>query len=184
MNKPVYSFMFVSRNKDNKDVPNFKPRSKNFLSTKDPSDLKADFKAFVENGVEGETARFYMSVNSRNMEKTKTALICKLVADDTVNLTKIEQITVSLANLPQNASTKKWLFDFDNDSTEDMKQFLLDVTLESKDEKIISSCTPTPHGFAIVTAHGFDTRALMKKWSWCCDLKRDDMLFLSADVNN
>lgn len=41
----------------------------------------------------------------------------------------------------------------------------------------------TPHGFAIVIPHGFDTRELMSKWQDKVELKRDDMLFEFMAVN-
>lgn len=37
----------------------------------------------------------------------------------------------------------------------------------------------TPHGYAIVVPHGFDTRKLMEKWKdYDITLKKDGLLFL------
>lgn len=59
---------FVSRNKDNKDVKDFKQRKISFLTDKSLDELKGKFDAFVARGVKGELSRFYISVNERNNE--------------------------------------------------------------------------------------------------------------------
>lgn len=42
----------------------------------------------------------------------------------------------------------------------------------------------TPHGYAIVAEHGFDTRGLMKKWKdYDITLKKDELLFLDIITN-
>ena len=42
----------------------------------------------------------------------------------------------------------------------------------------------TPHGYAIIVPHGFDTRELMEKWKdYDITLKKDDLLFLDMIAN-
>lgn len=42
----------------------------------------------------------------------------------------------------------------------------------------------TPHGYAIITSNGFDTRELMEKWKdYDITLKRDELLFLDIKEN-
>lgn len=43
----------------------------------------------------------------------------------------------------------------------------------------------TPHGYAIVVPHGFDTRELMEKWKdYDITLKKDELLFLDIIVKD
>lgn len=44
----IWTILFVSRNKDNRDVENFKQRKKSFVSTKKPEDLLKEFDVFVK----------------------------------------------------------------------------------------------------------------------------------------
>lgn len=88
-----------------------------------------------------------------------------------MDLSKIESKTVSIAMLPQCAIAKKWLFDFDYESEEQVLEFIEDIknidsTLEVKYKK---------------TVHGFDTRALLAKWTEC-ENKKDGMLLLDWKV--
>lgn len=68
--------VFMSRNKDNKEIPDFKERRKAFtvpeksLSTKDGNIvINHLFHNFVKDGKPGELSRLYMSVNKRSNEK-------------------------------------------------------------------------------------------------------------------
>ena len=40
----------------------------------------------------------------------------------------------------------------------------------------------TPHGYAVIVKHGFDTRKLLEKWGKDVELKRDDMLLVCWDT--
>ncbi|MTE03635.1 hypothetical protein [Lactobacillus johnsonii] len=62
--------IFTSRNKDNKDVANFKQRKIAFLSNKSVEELMPKFDDFVNEGVANELSRFYITINERNNEKT------------------------------------------------------------------------------------------------------------------
>lgn len=42
----------------------------------------------------------------------------------------------------------------------------------------------TPHGYAIIVPHGFDTRDLFEKWeAYDITLKKDDLLFINILTN-
>ena len=171
--------LLVSRNKDNKNVKNFKPRSQSFVydETKEKT-LDSKFSAFVNAGVEGETARMYVSVNKRNEEKVKKALICALVMQD-VNLCNIESKTASIAEQAENAEEKKWLFDFDENNEEKVKAFAEEIKTYGVEVEIYK----TKNAFAVVTSRGFDTRELMERWkNTDVTLKRDAMLYIRCET--
>ena len=81
--------------------------------------------------------------------------------------------------MSQCAVTKKWLFDFDYESEEQVLEFVQDIkdinsTLEVEYKK-------TVHGYAVITSCSFDTRELLKKWVEC-ENKKDGMLLLDWKV--
>lgn len=169
--------LFVARNKDNKHIEGFKGSSSQFLVT-DVSNFSEKFEEFVSKQLEGTLCRCYISVNKRNGSLVQKQLISYLALND-MDLSKIESKTVSFAMLPQCAVTKKWLFDFDYDSEEQVLEFIEDIknidnTLEVKYKK-------TVHGYAVITSHGFDTRTLLAKWSEC-ENKKDGMLLMDWKV--
>lgn len=72
----LYVYLIRSRNKDNKDIPNFKERAKTILEYKENEDKVIEsFKSFAAKGLPGEQTRLYRSVNSRNEEKIREELI-------------------------------------------------------------------------------------------------------------
>ena len=74
----LYVYLIRSRNKDNKDVPNFKERAKTILEYKQNEEKVFDeFYRFAADGVTGEQTRLYRSVNSRNEEKIREELIIR-----------------------------------------------------------------------------------------------------------
>ena len=90
-----------------------------------------------------------------------------------------QQTTHILAMMSQCAVTKKWLFDFDYESEEQVLEFVQDIkdinsTLEVEYKK-------TVHGYAVITSCSFDTRELLKKWVEC-ENKKDGMLLLDWKV--
>lgn len=175
---------FVSRNKDNQDVVGFKERKKT-LFCKDVYELKEKFYKFVKEGQEGETSRLYVSVNDRDEEKARKALVCALVMED-VPFEKLKSKAASLAMKPENAVTKKWLFDFDCDNEEEMLAFTSALTWrEGTPTTPVEMVRKTKNGYAVVVPHGFDTRDFLKEWNerlkkqnpnWGVELKRDAML--------
>ena len=169
--------LFKSRNKDNKHIEGFKENSKQFLIT-DMDNVFEKFEQFVSKQPEGVLCRCYILVNKRNGDLIQKQLISYLALND-MDLSKIESKSVSLAMLPQCATSKKWLFDFDYDKEEQVLEFVQDIknidsTLEVKYKK-------TVHGYAVITSHGFDTRALLAKWTEC-ENKKDGMLLADWKV--
>lgn len=169
--------LFKARNKDNKHINGFKENSKQFLVT-DMDNVSEKFEQFVSRQLDGVLCRCYITINKRNGDLIQKQLISYLALND-MDLSKIESKTVSIAMLPQCATAKKWLFDFDYESEEQVLEFIEDIknidsTLEVKYKK-------TVHGFAVVTSHGFDTRALLAKWS-DCENKKDGMLLVDWKV--
>ena len=72
----LYVYLIRSRNKDNKDIPNFKQRVETILEYKENEDKVIEaFKNFANKGVPGEQTRLYRSVNSRNEEKIREEFI-------------------------------------------------------------------------------------------------------------
>ena len=181
----IWTILFVSRNKDNRDVESFNQRKKSFVSTKKPEDLLKEFEVFVNEGVENEFSRFYVSINSRSNTKTFKALQHKML-DEEFNLATMPQRIAAIASKTENAYEKnKWLFDFDPienvDLEESLKTFVEDVhqaynETDNRKEPLEVIKHKTPNGYAVITNQRFDTRKLMEKWKDNVELKRDDLL--------
>lgn len=181
--RKAYAVMFVSRNKDNREVKGFKERKMAFLSDRDPETLIPRFKRFARDGVDGEVCRFYRSANPRDLEKARKKLIVALVeADSPDTLLRIEARTVSIAMTSECAAERKWLFDFDCNDEQKVMEFMDDVIDDGGFDQL--SFYATPHGFGVIAPHGFDTRSLMSKWGECCDLKRDAMAYFALGMLN
>ena len=184
----IWTILFVSRNKDNRDVENFNQRKKSFVSTKKPEDLLKEFEVFVNEGVENEFSRFYVSINSRSNTKTFKALQHKML-DEEFNLATMPQRIAAIASKTENAYEKnKWLFDFDPienvDLEESLESFIEDVyqaynETDNRKEPLEVIKHKTPNGYAVITTQRFDTRKLMEKWKDNVELKRDDLLCYS-----
>lgn len=181
IDKPVWVYLMVSRNKDNKNkVPNFHERRCTFLSSKgDMSDYINDrFSDFVRHGCHGEFSRLYRSVNSRDVECVKKRFLYEYIMKD-IDITKLESKAAAIAAGSACAAEKKWLFDFDDDDILKLDEFVSGVK-----ENTPVTIHKTPHGFAVVAEHGFDTRKILKKWENIVTLKRDGMLFLKSGVKD
>lgn len=167
----TYVINFISRNKDNTEIKGFKPRSKNFLTEDFPSEeLNEKFEDFIKKGVDGEFSRFYVSINRVDEIKVKKEL-AKFLIDEAITPTnwKLEQIEnkiVSLASKVENKLEKKWLFDCDTDLNTTLA-FIKEIPAE-----VEYTMHRTPHGFAVITSRGFDTREILKKHP-DIDLKKD-----------
>ena len=177
--KPIKVCLFISRNKDNREIANHKDRRKAFLTRKDPADLIPAFMDFVNNGLCGEFCRMYISVNARDETKIKKQWIHYLVDDENINLEYIEAKFAGIAAQKECAAEKKWMFDFDSQDVDMRDDFVEDI-LEC-DPRVNVNAYPTPHGYAIITNRGFEARLkdktlLMDKWKDVATLKRDDML--------
>lgn len=175
----LYVYPICSRNKDNKDLPNFKKRAKTILEYKENEDrVIKEFHRFAADGVPGEQTRLYRSVNSRNEEKIRKELIIRLLRDKP-SMTKLNRTLASVAQQIENRDESKWLFDFDVDDRTLMEKFVVDIYNTSYIPWKYIETYKTPHGYAIVVSHGFDTRKLMEKWKdYDITLKRDELLFL------
>lgn len=179
----LYVYLFTSRNKDNtelksKDTPAFKQRLKAFIGYKQNEEaVLKEFKDFAAKGVQGETVRLYRSVNSRNEDKIREGLIIHLLKDKP-SMTKLNRLLASVAQQSENKDESKWLFDFDVDDDTLHNEFMNDIPVDTVSYK-------TPHGYAIIAEHGFDTRELMEKWKdYDITLKKDDLLYLDSITNN
>jgi uncharacterized protein YwgA len=178
---PIHVVLFISRNKDNKDVEGFKERRHSFI-TRLPSyseELMKQFEAFVNSGVNGEMSRMYYSINARNAEKIYKELLIFLISNPEFNLCSIQPKLAGIAAKKECASEKHWFFDFDIDSEEKVEEFKQDIlaiaaTPETPINVIVHK---TPNGYAVITNRGFDTRPLYEKWRHeVVSLKRDDLL--------
>ena len=78
----LYVYLMRSRNKDNKDILNFKERAKTILEYKDNEEKVVEaFKSFAPKGDPGDQTRWYRSVNSRNEEKIREEFIIRRLRD-------------------------------------------------------------------------------------------------------
>lgn len=164
--------LFISRNKDNSDVPGFEQRSRKFLTDKTDDELRERFEEFVYAGVPGEFCRLYVSVNARDNEKVQRGLMHWLVDHPDQDMAHIESRTVAIAAKSECAAERKWMFDFDTD-----------VSLLPEFEADVAACDPnveleafaTPNGLCVITSRGFDVRKLDLGGKWRdVELKKDD----------
>lgn len=183
VNVKFICILIRSRNKDNKDIPNFKERAKTILEYRENEDKVIEaFKSFAAKGVPGEQTRLYRSVNSRNEEKIREELIIRLLRDKP-SMTQLNRTLASVAQQVQNRDESKWLFDFDVDDDKLALGFINDITNYGFVFNQIEMYK-TPHGYAIIVPHGFDTRELMEKWKdYDITLKKDELLFLDMITN-
>ena len=185
--RPLNVVLFTSRNKDNKHLKElgYKERRKAFL-TREPMEseiLKKEFKTFCDAGMQGEMSRFYYSVNERDQHKTYKEFLHFLIDNPDFNLCSVQSKLAGIAALKENAKTKRWMFDFDNDDVDLVKTFVMKISYLIK-EPMEVWCKKTPHGYAIVVEHGFDCRTLTTgEWDFV-SLKRDDYLCYNWAINN
>lgn len=172
--KPYHVILMVSRNKDNHDIVGFKERRKAMFCEKNMDRIYRKFNSFVNEGINGEACRLYISVNARDEKKVQKTLIHELIDAEDFNFTAIEGVLAGIAARKENAAEHKWMFDFDNQDIDLVNNFIKDIYNSCADIEVKHYATP--HGYAIVVDHGFDTRELMEKWKDIVSLKRDDML--------
>ena len=178
----LYVYLIRSRNKDNKNIPNFKERAKTILEYKENEDKVIEaFKSFAAKGLPGEQTRLYRSVNSRNEEKIIEEFIIRLLRDKP-NMTQINRKLAPVEQQVKNCDESKWMFDFDVDNEEKVEDFIDDIYFYSELDN--HELHKTPHGYVIVVPHGFDTRELMEKWKdYDITLKKYELLFLDMITN-
>ena len=176
-NRPIYVVLFVSRHKDNMDIENFEERRMSFITHDAWNDvrLQTKFHEFVNRGKKDELSRMYVSINERDGAMIYKKLLLFLIENPEFNLCSIDSKLAGLAAQKECAKTKRWMFDFDSRDDIKLGEFLDDLRQEIGDETCSIRVHDTPHGYAIITDHGFDTRELVKKWP-DVGLKRDDLL--------
>ena len=179
----LYVYLMRSRNKDNKDIPNFKQRIETIIEYKENEDKVIEkFKSFAAKGVPGEQTRLYRSVNSRNEEKIREEFIIRLLRDKP-SMTQLNRTLASVAQQVQNRDESKWLFDFDVDDNLLALEFVHDIAKYNIAFEQIETYK-TPHGYAIIVPHRFDTRELMNNWKdYDITLIKDELLFLDMITN-
>lgn len=171
--------LFASRNKDNKNVPGFKQRRKAILAKDCQLKMLCDeWETFLLQSKEGESCRWYMSVNARDEDAVRRAVTHRLI--DGADISKINALVASEAAKAVCAAEHRWMFDFDSEDTSLMKKFLDDIAASRFEGEV--EVNPSPHGFHIIVSHGFDTRDLLEKWKDTVTLKRDDMFCFSWDM--
>lgn len=178
--------LFKSRNKDNRHLENFKERTVSFVTSRDIEDvkdnkvLKDKFQSFVNQGVDGELSRWYVSLNSRDPKKVNKELMHYLLDHPELNPASLPQKLARISAHKENAKEHKWFFDFDSKDGELLKQFKADIQELGGYEKSITTYL-TINGYAVAVENGFDTRKLLEKWS-DVELKRDDLLLWHWDT--
>lgn len=101
---------------------------------------------------------------------------------DKPSMTQLNCTLASVAQQVQNRDESKWLFDFDVDNEEKVEDFIDGIYFYSGLDN--HELHKTPHGYAIIVPHGFDTRELMEKWKdYDVTLKKDELLFLDMITN-
>lgn len=178
--RPINIVLFVSRNKDNKEVADFKERRVTFITHEDMNSEKliAKFNDFVNAGKVGELSRCYYSVNTRDPQKIHKQLLHFLIDNPDFNLCDMDSKIASIAAHVECAATKKWMFDFDIDDNLKVNEFMLDI--HNIDPNLDITHYKTPHGYGVVVSHGFDTRTLYEKWDRSLtECKKDDLMCIA-----
>lgn len=187
---PMRVHLFCSRNKDNAHVEGFKQRRRSFLAhDSDIESVERRFEEFVAEGRTGEMCRWYSSLNPRDPDTVRRHLIHRLV-DGNVDVARLDSTVASIAAHAECAAERRWFFDFDDTNVVTLAEFKADLCnaggfIVNRETELIE-VHETPHGFAIVVPHGFDTRELLDPdtgWGAKATLKRDDMLIRAWDVN-
>ena len=97
---------FVSRNKDNTEVKNFKVRRTSFVSTRSDEELIEMFKVWARQGKQDEFSRLYISLNKRNHKTVKHSLIHYLLDQTDLNMGAIDSHIAMIAAQSEHAITK------------------------------------------------------------------------------
>lgn len=178
-------FLFVSRNKDNAGVEGFRERRRSFACYDMDESASYDlsgahrvldaFAAFVGRGRPGETCRLYMSVNRRDPDKVRDELLIDLIRNKP-DPGFLEGRVAAIAASKECRAESRWLLDVDTTD-----EGLVDGVLMPRLERVLGDdfagvvCERTPHGFAVITPHGFDVRGVTDDLGWV-SVKKDDLL--------
>lgn len=189
MTDNYFTVMFTSRNKDNKELDGFKQRTKAFLHKHNleedlklsdtfegiVSELREEFLYFVDQGVEGEVSRMYVSINPRNTDKANIDLVHYLIDNPNTSPNNVYNKLVSFASKKENALSQRWLFDIDTDNEEEFNSVLDSIKYYGKFNESSLTLSRTVNGYAIVVPHGFDSRKVLEEYEFV-ELKRDGNL--------
>lgn len=172
---PYVIASFVSRNKDNRHIDGYKQRGKEFLVKNNyVNDLKQNFDEFVNEGLDGELCRFYVSANIRDMEKVKNGILHKIIDMDNEQLANgLDNKLISVAMKSNCAKTKFWLLDVDcsnEDIVLEIQNYINGLNID------ILNTSHTINGFHIVVNRGFDTREFLEKYGDIVEVHRDGQL--------
>lgn len=179
----MFTVVLNSRNKDNKGVKDFRERKKVFLvrefepymgEIEEEFNMYEEFERFVQEGVEGEMSRLYISVNSRNEKKIQRDLFMELY-DKQLDFVSFQRKLVSIANKDVNKASRNYLLDYDKDSSEkEMLKDLEEIKGNIKHGNILEILLykKTLNGWHIIT-NPFDIRAINKDY---ITVKKDGML--------
>jgi len=180
--KPIYVVLFVSRNKDNAEIEGFTERRVSFITHKTVAELQTEFYDFVNHGKPGEMSRMYYSVNRRDPVKIHKQLLHFLIDEPDFNLCSISSKLAGIAATKECNAGTRWMFDFDIPDGDKAWEFAADIV--AIDPEVDVHVKATPHGYAVITSRGFDTRELFAKWTKDVTLKRDDLLCVAWDFND
>lgn len=197
-NEDFYCVLFMSRNKDNKNVKNFKPRRQSFLINNFHEiysyRFHQKFLDFRDEGVNGELSRCYVSFNLRDASKVRKELLINLIEDEDISLIHITSKIVGLAMGLGMNKTKRWMFDVDTLDDDKVNGFLeelksygykgvdIDSFLSTTESPELLYCRRrTINGYAVLVNRGFDTREILKGREDWVTLKRDDLVFVNWD---
>ena len=187
---PLRVHLLCSRNKDNAHIEGFKERRCSFVARDcDVESVERKFERFVVEGRTGEMCRWYSSLNPRDPDKVCRRLIHRLV-DGNVDIAHLQGDVAGIAARAECAAEKRWFFDFDDPNAGTLAEFKADLWhaggFLANGETNLIEVRKTPHGFAVVVPHGFDTRELLDPetgWGDKATLKRDDLLIRAWDTN-
>lgn len=173
--------LFVSRNKDNAGVEDFKQRRHEFLTWKSAGELMDDFADFAAHGKDREVSRFYMSVNARDPKITRDELVIKIMQQgDNFNPAHADALAVSAAAQAKSAVTKYWLFDVDTTDTSELNKVEAYIALATDDNYCKFS---TYNNYGFIAYEHFDPRPLLEAHPEVT-LKKDEMKFIASIKNN
>jgi len=179
--KPIYVVLFVSRNKDNPDVNNFKQRRNSFITTRTPEELMPEFETFVKKGVPREASRFYYSVNRRDPREIVRQLTHFLIDNPEMNPVTIDAKLAGIAATKECALEKKWMFDFDSTDPDMLVEFINDI--KNIDNTLEIEINQTPNGYHVIVNHGFDIRTISEKYKGIAEVKKDDLKLVKVRIN-
>lgn len=195
MTTEFHTLMFVSRNKDNEGIDGFRPRCEQHVVKLDVESVdtlaaaardKFDemFDRFVNEGVDGETSRMYVTLNGADSDRCLKELAIAVLQDKIADVTKVNSTLVSIVARPEMAMTKRWLFDADCDvATARIFADRVDDRLAARygEDSPNARCSilPSKNNFAIVTNARFDARGVLDGFP-DIELKREASLFCEA----